>query len=100
MNFMKLLTYFLTMLIQLFNPGYYGSEIFSVSGMLSTSLFHSDWFEEKDKNFKLAMIIFMEKVKKPKKMSIFGVYDVNLETFSLVIKAAYTLFAVFKTMGE
>lgn len=88
------------MLIQLFVPGYYGSEITAASDKLSTSLFHSGWLDEKDENFKSAMSIFMEKVKKPKVMSIFGVYDVDLGTFSMVCKASYSLFAVFKSMGD
>ena len=97
-DFMKSLAYFATMIIQLFIPGYYGTEVSIVSEKLSKSLFHSDWFENQNKDFKLAMLIFIEKVKKPKVISIFGVYDVNLETFTLVCKSSYTLFAVFRSM--
>ena len=96
--FMEIFFYMVTMLVQTFIPCYYGSEVTVASENLSESLFHSDWTNE-DKEFKFAMKLFMEKAKRYKKISIFGVYDVNLETFRIIYKSAYSLYAVFTTMS-
>lgn len=84
------------MIVEIYFPCFYGSEVSDTFGKISTSLFHSEWINE-DKEFKSAMLIFMEKVKKPGKISIFGVYDVNLETFTFICNAAFSLYAVFKS---
>ena len=88
----------MAMLMQIFFPCYYGSEILAVSENLSTSLFHSDWIGT-DQKFQSAMRIFMERAKRAKKIFIFGVFEVNLETFTLICRSAYSLYAVLKTMG-
>lgn len=97
--FMEIFFYMVTMLVQTFIPCYYGSEVTAASEKLSESVFHSDWTDQ-DKKFKFAMKLFMEKAKHYKKISIFGVYDVNLETFRVICKSAYSLYAVFTTMGS
>lgn len=91
--------YLIVMLMQLFIPCYYGSEIYAVSERLGGSMFFSDWIEE-DKKFKVAMMLFLEKVKRPRVISIFGVYVINLETFRVICKSAYSLYAVINTMNR
>lgn len=59
------------------------------------NFFHTDWFRENSK-YKKTSIIFMEVLKKPVKISVAGVFDVNLTTFTKICKSAYSLFAVFK----
>lgn len=86
------------MVVEIFIPCYYGSEILAVSVEVSASLFDSDWIDE-GKNFKTAMKIFMEKTKRLNKISIFGVYDVDLETFTIICKSAFSLYAVFKSVS-
>lgn len=86
------------MVVEIFIPCYYGSEILAVSEKLSESLFHAGWIEE-EKIFKAAMTIFLEKVKRPIRVSIFGVFEINLATFTTICRSAYSLYAVFKSMG-
>lgn len=82
-------------LLQVFLPCYYSQRIQSSSAKLSSWMFHNEWICEDEEYWK-NMKIFMENVKKPLKISVFGVYDVDLQTFGRIVNAAYSLFAVFK----
>ena len=89
--------YMFTVIIQTLIPCYYGSEIMAVSDKLSASLFHSEWMYE-NKNFKTSMMVFLEKVKKPIKTTIFGFYDVNLSTFTAICHTTFSLYAVLRSL--
>lgn len=96
--FLKVLAYLGPMIFEIWLPSFFGSEIEAVSEKLSTSLFHSPWVNQ-NKKFKLDMLIIMEKIKRPIKMSIFATFDLNLATFTQICRTAYSLFAVCKNMG-
>ena len=89
--------YMFSIIIQTFIPCYYGSKILAASDKLSASLFHSEWMYE-NKNFKTSMMVFLEKVKKPIKISVFGFYDVNLATFTSICQKTFSLYAVLRSL--
>lgn len=66
-----------------------------MSRNLSTGFFHSEWYQE-DVNYRNCAVIFMEYLKKPIKITAIGLFDINLESFTTICNAAYSLFAVFK----
>lgn len=96
--FMETVAYGFTMLVQVFLPCYYGSELTSASEKVSTALFHSDWIG-KDKKFRSAMKIVMENCQKPLKLCAWGFVFIDVEMFSAICNTTYTLYAVFKKIN-
>ncbi|CAO1356263.1 unnamed protein product [Diamesa hyperborea] len=93
----KGISYLFAMTFQIFLPCYFGNEILISSQQLSMNLFHSDWTSKSHK-FKIAMKLFMENAKKPIKITAFGVFEVNLVTFTSICNSAFSLYAVFKNV--
>lgn len=81
------------MVFEIFMPCYFGNELIDVSKKLNTKMYQSNWTIQ-SKKFKTAMKIFMENAKNPLKVSVFGVFDLNLETFLRIINSAYSLYVV------
>lgn len=96
--FIKLSTYLIPMLIEIFLPCYFGEQIIKMSEKLSTAFFHSDWILESPR-YKTLAKIFMEFVKKPVQLSVMGVFIINLENFTRICNSAYSLYAVFKRVS-
>jgi odorant receptor len=91
--FIQMSSAIIPMVIQLFLPFFFGSELSFASSKLLTALFGSEWIEC-DKEIKSTMKIFMENAKKEIKISAFNVFHVNLPTFTAIINSAYSLYAV------
>jgi odorant receptor len=87
------------MTLEIFLPCYFGNELSVASSKLSTALFHSDWING-NKHFRKNVKIFMENTKKEIKISAFGVFEVNLATFSRICNSAYSLFAILKRVNN
>jgi len=85
------------LLLPLFTPCYYGASLQHASAQLSTALLHSNW-SEMDKSMQKDLEIFMENLKVPLKVNFFRVIDLNLETFRVICKSAYSLYAVIKPL--
>ena len=84
------------MILQILLPCYYGNEITVASMKMSTNLFHSEWISA-DEKFKKAMKIFMENAKRPIEIAAFGLFKVNLKTFTSICNSAYSLYAVLQS---
>lgn len=91
-------TYLVPMVVEIFLPCYFGNELSVASLKLSTAFFHSNWIEQKAKDEK-SMLVFMEYSKNEFKISAFGVFNLNLETFKSIGNTAYSLFAVLKRLN-
>ena len=85
-------------LISILGPCYFGTELTIASSKLSTALYKSAWLEG-DRTLRNNMKIFMENAKDEIKFSAFGLFNVNLETFITIVNAAYSLFAVLKSVN-
>jgi len=92
--FLKLFIYLTMLLFVVFLPCYYGSRITGLSTTLSANMFHSELHVGNQVDKKL-IVILMENLKKPIRIVVAGVFEVNLETFITLINFAYSLFAFF-----
>lgn len=97
--FMRLVSYSIPMVVQIFMPCFYGNELKVETLKLSKSLFHSQWIDQGFK-FKKAMKIVMENLKHPTEVLLFGVIKVNLNSFTSVCNFAYSLYAVFQRVNN
>jgi hypothetical protein len=87
------------MILQIFLPCFFGTQLSTASEKLSDSVFHSDW-KKRDKKFKTAMVMFMENTKRPIKVSVLGgLISIEFATFTSVCNLAYSFYAVFKKIN-
>jgi hypothetical protein len=98
-EFVKLSSFLFPIIFGVFLPFYYGNRIEFESEKLSVSFFNSDWYTE-DKKYKESGKIFLEVLKRPIGLSIFGIFKVDLRTFGRICNATYSLFAVFKQINS
>lgn len=98
-DFVKLASFLFPIFFGIFLPFYYGNRVEFESEKLSASFFDSAWYDE-EKDYKIYGKIFMEAMKKPIKLSIFKIFDVNLKTFGRICNATYSLFALFKHINN
>jgi hypothetical protein len=92
-------TYSIFIFSQFFVSCYFGSKITEVSAKISSSVGHSEWMLE-DREYRQCVRIMLEFAKKSIKISSFGIFDVNLETYTWVCRSAYSLFAVCKRLND
>lgn len=93
----KLMSYVISMIVQILVPCYFGNELIVASEKLSVSLFHSNWIDASSEH-KHAMRIFMANAGNPMKLSAFGIFELKMENFMLIINSAYSAFAVLKNV--
>lgn len=84
---------------EIFLPCYIGNDLSVASHKLSLALFHSNW-PEGSKKLRTTLKIFMENVKKDTVITAFGIFDVNLSTFTTIANSTYSLFAVLKRVNK
>lgn len=89
-------SYLTPMVLQIFMPCYFGQMLCDAFDRLNTSLYRSAWFV-KDEKFKLSMKIVMENFNKRVNISTFGVFDVDLQTFTRIVNTAFSLYAVLES---
>lgn len=81
--FFRVLTFMIPMVLEIFLPCYFGNELSLASAKLPTALFHSNWVDGDDLT-KRSVMIFMENTKKGMKISAYGLFNANLETFTSI----------------
>lgn len=91
----KFISYMLAMIVQIFIPCYYGTELRLTYDKVADSLFHSEWIQE-DCNFRSNVGIIMENSKTSMKIVAFGNINIDLNNFGTICNSAYSLFSVFK----
>lgn len=85
------------MALHFFLPCYFGQHVEDTYDQLSTSFYESNWINQSE-SFKKLMRVMMENLRKPEKVSAFGVFTVNLENFKNAMNSAFSLYAVLKSM--
>lgn len=81
--------------LEILLPCVMGDKLVSSSVQLMDAIGHSYWPDKKmNPKTKKVMLIFMENLKHPVKISFFNVIHVNLLTFRGIIDSAYSLYAV------
>ncbi|CRL02772.1 CLUMA_CG016011, isoform A [Clunio marinus] len=91
----RIITFLIPMLLEIFLPCYFGNELSIASSTLTTSIFQSNWIDG-DMTFKRALMIFTECNRKELKITSLGLFDVNIATFSSIGRSAYSVFNVLK----
>jgi hypothetical protein len=97
-TFIQIFTFMVPMVFEIFLPCYLGSLLSVASSKLSMGFFHSKWFESNGKDT-TSMLILMENLKRDIKISSFGLFFVNLASFTSICNFAYSLFAVLKKVN-
>jgi hypothetical protein len=76
---------------------FYGNEIILVSQKFSKSLFHSDWIKTNIR-IKKSVKILMENFKKDLKIEVFGIYTLNLSSFTAIMNSAYSYLMLLRRL--
>ncbi|KAG5683122.1 hypothetical protein PVAND_012422 [Polypedilum vanderplanki] len=92
---LKFSSFMMAMVFQLAIPCYYGAMISLQYDKISYSAFYSDWILE-DLKYRKDFKFFMQNTTRKIKLSAFGLYDINFQTFGKVLNMAYSLYAVFR----
>lgn len=94
-SFLKIFSYSVSMVLQVFLPCFYGNEILVASSKISTSLFHHSKWLNGNKHYKAAVKIFLENAKKSIKIQAFSLVSIDFTTFTRICNSAYSLYALF-----
>lgn len=87
------------MIIDIFLPCFFYSELEKSSDELHIAIYQSNWINCELKSKKL-MIIFMEMLKVPMQCSCYLIFNINLESFTEIINAAYSFYCVLANFME
>lgn len=88
----------ISMALHFLFPCYFGQLVQDTYDDLNASLYDSNWINQSE-SFKKLIRIMMENLKKPEKVSAFGVFTVDLENFKTAMNSAFSLYAVLKSMN-
>ncbi|XP_044258923.1 odorant receptor Or1-like [Tribolium madens] len=92
-NFFGMITFLLTMLLEIFLYCYFGSTLYEESNSLTNAVCMGKWYNY-DLQSKKLLIILMERSKKPIVVTAGKILDLSLVTFTTIIRRAYSLLAV------
>lgn len=93
------ISYLALVLLEIFIFCIVGQELEDSSMKLLHILFHSSWYKA-DMKTRKTVKGFMENLKKPMKIRLFGFLDVNLVLFGRIMNSAYSLFAVLQKIMQ
>lgn len=93
------LSFVILMTFEIFLPCFYGSELKRSSENLTDAIYMSDWLNCEIKTKKM-IVIFTENLKQPMQISYHHLVDVNLESFALIIDAAYSFYCVMSELAN
>lgn len=95
---MEIFLYAFVIMIHLFLPCYYGSNISAASENLSWSLFHSTWTQANRKQ-KAAVKIFIENSKGNLVVTALGFMKIDFAIFTRICNSAYSLYALLNEIA-
>nr|XP_023018067.1 odorant receptor Or1-like [Leptinotarsa decemlineata] len=94
-TFFAMVIYVFTILAEIFLYCYYGTILYEESDTIVDAIYMSDWYTY-DLKSKKALLIFMETVKRPMRVTAGKLLDLSLDTFMMIIKRSYSLLAVLR----
>nr|XP_015839871.1 PREDICTED: odorant receptor 85b-like [Tribolium castaneum] len=92
------LGYFLILLVQLYFYCYYGTNLSEECDKITTSVYMGKWYKYDVKSRK-ALILLMERSKKPTIVSAGKILDLSVETFTTILRRSYSLLALLKNQN-
>nr|XP_015839893.1 PREDICTED: odorant receptor Or1-like [Tribolium castaneum] len=93
--FFAMISFIVTMLAEIFLYSYYGTLLYDESNSLTNAIYMGRWYEYDIKS-KKALIVIMERSKKPMIVTAGKILDLSLVTFTTILRRAYSLLAVLK----
>nr|AOE48040.1 putative odorant receptor OR35 [Athetis lepigone] len=94
-----LVIYFITVTLQIFVPGYLGTQLTYESQELLTAAYNSDWITRSE-SFKKSLRLFRERATIPIVISGLKMFPLSLNTFTAIVKTAYSFFTLIKNVQE
>ncbi|KAJ3656609.1 hypothetical protein Zmor_015673 [Zophobas morio] len=95
MNFVWMVTFLCTMLSEIFLYSFFGTTLYEENQTLIQAVYTGKWYEY-DLKSQRALIILMERSRRPMIVTAGKILDLSLETFTTILRRAYSLFAVLK----
>uniref|UniRef100_A0A182SW14 Odorant receptor n=1 Tax=Anopheles maculatus TaxID=74869 RepID=A0A182SW14_9DIPT len=86
-------------LFQTFSFSYLGTELIEESGAVADAIFHSTWYKQNVKRQKDLSFVLM-RAKRPVKLNAGKLFIVTRDSFTEVIKQAYTIFTLMSQFLE
>ncbi|KYB29104.1 Odorant receptor 94a-like Protein [Tribolium castaneum] len=86
-----------TMLSEIFLYSYYGTILYEENQTLTNAVYMGKWYNYDTKSRK-ALVILMERSKRPMLVTAGKILDLSLETFTTVLRRAYSLLAEHQEM--
>ncbi|KAJ3628473.1 hypothetical protein MTP99_015776 [Tenebrio molitor] len=94
-TFFAMISFLLTMLLEIFLYCYFGATLYEESNSLTTAIYMGRWYDY-DLKSKKALIVLMERSKRPMIVTAGKILDLSLVTFTTILRRAYSLLAVLK----
>nr|AXY83389.1 putative odorant receptor 10 [Conopomorpha sinensis] len=95
-EFFSMIFYMSCILVQIFLYCFYGNEITYESMKIMESVYEMNWLDISPSQ-RRALIIFMERVKRPIEPKAGHLIPLTASTFITIIKSSYTFYTVLKT---
>ncbi|XP_063912008.1 odorant receptor Or1-like [Zophobas morio] len=95
MSFVWMAIFLCTMLSEIFLYCIYGTTLFEENSTLMQAVHMGKWYEY-DQKSKKSLIVLMERSKRPMVVTAGKILDLSLETFTTILRRAYSLLAVLK----
>nr|QZA75633.1 odorant receptor 42 [Plutella xylostella] len=94
-----LVLYGVMMTVQIFTPGYVGTQIAHESGLTTSAVYDCDWLE-RSASFKRNMILLVERANKNMILTARSMFPLSLTTFISIMKAAYSCFTLVRAVNN
>ncbi|KAJ3663624.1 hypothetical protein Zmor_007867 [Zophobas morio] len=92
-EFFSILWYGFSITVQIFMYCWFGNEVEVKSNLVSYAAFESDWTDLPE-DVKKNLIIFITNVSEPVRISAFNLLQLSLDTFTRILKTAWSYFAL------
>ncbi|KAJ3656627.1 hypothetical protein Zmor_015687 [Zophobas morio] len=93
--FFAVISFLITILSEIFLFCYYGTTLFEENNSLMRAVYMGNWYDYDNKS-KTSLLILMERSKRPLVITAGKLLELSLETFTTILRRAYSLLAVLK----
>ncbi|KAG7310955.1 hypothetical protein JYU34_003801 [Plutella xylostella] len=85
------------MAIEIFMPGYLGSQLRHESEQVIRAVYQSDWIDRSE-TFKRTLKLLVERAQKPVIMTAYSIISLSLSTFISIMKTAYSSYTLLRAV--
>ncbi|KOB66386.1 Odorant receptor [Operophtera brumata] len=98
-TYVFMVMYLFAMTMQIFLPGYLGTQLRYESMELVFAAYNTEWISRSE-SFKRSIRIFVERANVPIQMSGLKLFPLSLTTFTSIMKSAYSFFALIRNFQD